>query len=366
MENHVRSVFVEFKRVQKSYDGEILVVKDLNLCVNKGEFMTMLGPSGSGKTTCLMMLAGFETATHGEIFLSGSEINNIPPHKRGIGMVFQNYALFPHKTVAENLAFPLEVRGMGRSEREGKVRRALDMVKMDGFAGRRPAQLSGGQQQRIALARALVFEPELVLMDEPLGALDKQLREHMQFEITRLSHSLGLTVVYVTHDQSEALTMSDRIAVFNDGVIQQLASPSDLYERPENSFVAQFIGENNTLSGQIERIESGRATVRLDNGDIIDATPVNAARQQQQTLVSIRPERVEFKPEMIPEGAHTIAAEVLEVIYMGDTFRTRLRVAGTDDFIMKSRNALHQRRLVPGEHITIGWAPEDARALDPM
>jgi putative spermidine/putrescine transport system ATP-binding protein len=361
-----RSAFVEFRRVQKSYDGATLVVKDLNLDVAKGEFVTMLGPSGSGKTTCLMMLAGFETATHGEILLGGREINNIPPHKRGIGMVFQNYALFPHKTVAENLAFPLEVRNIGKADREAKVRRALDMVKMEGFGGRRPAQLSGGQQQRIALARALVFEPELVLMDEPLGALDKQLREHMQFEITRLSHALGITVVYVTHDQSEALTMSDRIAVFNDGVIQQLASPADLYERPENSFVAQFIGENNTLSGRIEAVAGGRATVRLDSGDLIDATPVNVARPGERTLVSIRPERVEFKPEMIPEGAHTIAAEVVEVIYMGDVFRTRLRVAGTEDFIMKSRNAVNQRRLAPGERITIGWSPEDARALDPM
>jgi putative spermidine/putrescine transport system ATP-binding protein len=361
-----QSAFVAFRQVQKSYDGATLVVKNLNMEVGRGEFLTMLGPSGSGKTTCLMMLAGFETATHGEILLGGREINNIPPHKRGIGMVFQNYALFPHKTVAENLAFPLEVRKVGRSEREDKVRRALDMVQMAGFGGRRPAQLSGGQQQRIALARALVFEPELVLMDEPLGALDKQLREHMQFEITRLSHALGLTVVYVTHDQSEALTMSDRIAVFNDGVIQQLAPPADLYERPLNSFVAQFIGENNTLPGRIESAEGGRATVRLDSGDLIDATPVNAAWPGERTLVSIRPERVEFKPELIPAGAHTIEAEVVEVIYMGDAFRTRLRVAGTDDFIMKSRNALNQRRLAPGERITVGWSPEDARALDPM
>ena len=211
--------FVKFNRVQKSYDGETLVVKDLNLEIPKGEFLTMLGPSGSGKTTCLMMLAGFETATHGDIILKGISINNIPPHKRGIGMVFQNYALFPHMTVAENLSFPLEVRKLEKSLREEKVERALNMVEMGGFKGRRPAQLSGGQQQRIALARALVFEPELVLMDEPLGALDKQLREKMQFEITALAHRLGITVVYVTHDQTEALTMSDRVAVFNDGRI---------------------------------------------------------------------------------------------------------------------------------------------------
>jgi putative spermidine/putrescine transport system ATP-binding protein len=357
--------FVVFDHVQKSYDGVTLVVKDLNLSIAKGEFLTMLGPSGSGKTTCLMMLAGFETATHGEIRLDGRPINQVPPEKRGIGMVFQNYALFPHMTVGENLSFPLEVRGMGKAQREDKIRRALDMVQMGAFASRRPAQLSGGQQQRIALARALVFDPALVLMDEPLGALDKQLREHMQFEIKHLHESLGITVVYVTHDQGEALTMSDRVAVFSDGVIQQLAPPDELYERPVNSFVAQFIGENNKLSGTVEEIARGRATVRLDTGEVIDATPVNVDRKGQRTLVSIRPERVEFKPEMIPPGAHTIEAEVLEFIYMGDLFRTRLKVAGSEEFVIKSRNGAGQRRLEPGERIRIGWAPHDARALDP-
>jgi putative spermidine/putrescine transport system ATP-binding protein len=357
--------FVVFDHVQKSYDGETLVVKDLNLAIGKGEFLTMLGPSGSGKTTCLMMLAGFETATHGEIRLDGRPINQVPPEKRGIGMVFQNYALFPHMTVGENLSFPLEVRGMGKADREVKVKRALDMVQMGAFVNRRPAQLSGGQQQRIALARALVFDPALVLMDEPLGALDKQLREHMQFEIKHLHENLGITVVYVTHDQGEALTMSDRVAVFNDGVIQQLAPPDELYERPLNSFVAQFIGENNKLRGTIEEIAGGRATVRLDSGEVIDATPVNVDRKGQKTLVSIRPERVEYKPEALPPGAHTVEAEVLEFIYMGDLYRTRLRVAGSDDFVIKSRNTLGQRRLTPGEKIRVGWAPADARALDP-
>lgn len=356
--------FVAFDRVQKSYDGETLVVKDLNLSMPKGEFLTMLGPSGSGKTTCLMMLAGFETATHGDITLDGVSINNIPPHKRGIGMVFQNYALFPHMTVAENLSFPLEVRKMGKSERDEKVRRALDMVQMGSFAGRRPAQLSGGQQQRIALARALVFEPELVLMDEPLGALDKQLRETLQFEITNLAHDLGITTVYVTHDQTEALTMSDRVAVFDDGRIQQLAPPDELYEKPENSFVAQFIGENNTLDGVIEEIKGDTCIVKLDSGEIIDALPVNVSTVGERTKVSIRPERVEFNPERLQKGTHTLKAEVLEFIYMGDIFRTRLRVAGTDEFVIKTRNAPDQRRLKPGEMIEIGWLPQDCRALD--
>ena len=358
------AAFVEFERVQKSYDGVNLVVKDLNLSLPKGEFLTMLGPSGSGKTTCLMMLAGFETATHGDIRLDGVSINNIPPHKRGIGMVFQNYALFPHMTVAENLAFPLEVRKIGKSEREEKVMRALGMVQMQDFAGRRPAQLSGGQQQRIALSRALVFEPELVLMDEPLGALDKQLRETLQFEITNLAHQLGITTVYVTHDQTEALTMSDRVAVFDDGRIQQLAPPDKLYEEPENSFVAQFIGENNTLEGVVKEINNGVALVQLDGGDLIDAKPVNVSQPGERTRVSIRPERVEMDPTRLQPGAHTLKAEVLEFIYMGDIFRTRLRVAGTDEFVIKTRNAPDQMRLKPGQQIEIGWMAEDCRALD--
>ncbi|MGJ8543948.1 MAG: ABC transporter ATP-binding protein [Sulfitobacter sp.] len=357
------SAFVEFERVQKSYDGVNLVVKDLNLSMPKGEFLTMLGPSGSGKTTCLMMLAGFETATHGDIRLGGQSINNIPPHKRGIGMVFQNYALFPHMTVAENLAFPLEVRKIGKSDREAKVKRALSMVQMEDFAGRRPTQLSGGQQQRIALARALVFEPELVLMDEPLGALDKQLRETLQFEITKLAHDLGITTVYVTHDQTEALTMSDRVAVFDDGRIQQLAPPDQLYEAPENSFVAQFIGENNTLEGTVKHIKNGTAVVELDDGGLIDAMPVNVSKAGERTRVSIRPERVEVNPDLGPDS-HTIKADVLEFIYMGDVFRTRLRVAGRDDFVIKTRNRADQERLVPGTTVHIGWLPQDCRALD--
>ena len=364
MADGTTDAFVAFERVQKSYDGETLVVKDLNLSMPKGEFLTMLGPSGSGKTTCLMMLAGFETATHGEIMLDGQAINNIPPHKRGIGMVFQNYALFPHMTVAENLSFPLEVRKIGKADRETKVARALEMVQMGAFGGRRPAQLSGGQQQRIALARALVFEPELVLMDEPLGALDKQLRETLQFEITNLAHKLGITVVYVTHDQTEALTMSDRVAVFDDGRIQQLAPPDQLYEEPENSFVAQFIGENNTLEGTVQEINGTVALVRLDDGSLIDTKPINVSQAGERTKVSIRPERVEFKTERLAEGAHTLKAEVLEFIYMGDIFRTRLRVAGTDDFIVKTRNAPDQVRLKPGETVEIGWQAEDCRALD--
>ena len=355
---------VRYENVQKSYDGETLVVKNLNLDIPPGEFLTMLGPSGSGKTTCLMMLAGFEPATHGEIFLNDRPINNVQPHKRGIGMVFQNYALFPHMSVAENLAFPLQVRGMGKAEQEEKVKRALEMVELGHFGSRRPAQLSGGQQQRVAVARALVFEPELVLMDEPLGALDKQLREQMQYEIKHIHDNIGVTIVYVTHDQTEALTMSDRVAVFDDGRIQQLAAPDTLYEEPQNSFVAQFIGENNTLEGVITAIKGDLCEVKLDSGEIIDAKPVNVSEVGQRTRVSIRPERVEMNKSRLQAGAHTLKAEVLEFIYMGDIFRTRLRVAGNEDFVVKTRNAPDQVRTEPGQQIEIGWLPQDCRALD--
>ncbi len=354
---------VRFKNVQKSYDGLTLVVKDLNLDIGKGEFVTMLGPSGSGKTTCLMMLAGFESATHGEIVLNGRPINNIPPHKRGIGMVFQNYALFPHMTVAENLSFPLAVRKMPKDKISQKVDQALEMVQMGEFGDRYPAQLSGGQQQRIALARALVFDPELVLMDEPLGALDKQLREQMQFEIKHIHQQLGVTMVYVTHDQSEALTMSDRIAVFNDGIIQQLASPDDLYERPENRFVAQFIGENNELGGTVDAIDGVIARVTLDNGEKVSALAVNVEGAGARTMLSIRPERVIIDPDepLVPQ---TIGGLVRELIYLGDHIRCRMTVAGNDEFIVKVPNAPGNRRLKVGEKIRIGWITEDCRALD--
>ena len=355
---------VRFNHVQKSYDGETLVVKDLNLTIERGEFLTMLGPSGSGKTTCLMMLAGFETPTGGQILLGDRSINKIPPHKRNIGMVFQDYALFPHKTVAENLAYPLKVRKFGRSEIETRVKQALDMVRLGSFANRKPGMLSGGQQQRVAVARALVFDPEIVLMDEPLGALDKQLREQMQYEIKHIHQNLGLTFVYVTHDQTEALTMSDRIAVFNDGVVQQLAPPDQLYETPENSFVAQFIGENNTLDGVIDSINGAIAVVRLSDGTLIDALPVNVSAPGEKTKVSIRPERVEINPKRLSDRVYTMEAKVKECIYMGDIYRTRLRVGDHEDFIIKTRNASDQQPLTPGEKINIGWLPQDCRALD--
>ena len=356
---------VRFTEIQKSYDGETLVVKNLNLDVAKGEFLTMLGPSGSGKTTCLMMLAGFEPATHGEIYLNEEPINKVPPHKRGIGMVFQNYALFPHMTVSENLAFPLEVRHMDKSEREQRVKRALDMVQLGAFSDRRPAQLSGGQAQRVAVARSLVFDPDLVLMDEPLGALDKNLREQMQYEIKHIHENLGLTVVYVTHDQSEALTMSNRIAVFDDGIIQQCAPPDVLYEQPENAFCANFIGENNRFLGKVVEDNGDTVKVEIDNnaGTVI-ANKINVNAVGDRSTLSLRPERVTVNPE--PGSLANIFSGVAEeLIYLGDHIRTRFTVLGHDDFIVKIPNSADHAHLEEGGTANIGWSAEDCRALDP-
>ena len=355
--------FVKFAKVDKSYDGKVLVVKDLNLDIEEGEFVTMLGPSGSGKTTCLMMLAGFETPTNGEIYLDGNPISNIPPHKRGIGMVFQNYALFPHMTVYENLAFPLRVRKIPKDEIDKKVDKALSMVSLAGYESRMPGQLSGGQQQRVAVARALVFDPSVVLMDEPLGALDKNLRESMQYEIKHIHESIGVTVVYVTHDQGEALTMSNRIAVFNDGKVQQLSSPDKLYEEPVNSFVAEFIGENNTFNGQVTDISNGKCKVKLDSGTEIISNPIRVNSKGEKTIVSLRPERAIINPENKMENKHK--GKIEEVIYHGDHTRVRLNLLGNKEFILKVPNSSARMDIKVGNEIAVGWDSQDARALDP-
>ena len=357
------SEFVKFDKVDKSYDGKVLVVKDLNLDIAEGEFITMLGPSGSGKTTCLMMLAGFETPTNGEIYLDKKPISNIPPHKRGIGMVFQNYALFPHMTVYENLAFPLRVRKISKEDIDKKVDKALSMVSLSGFENRMPGQLSGGQQQRVAVARALVFDPAVVLMDEPLGALDKNLRESMQYEIKHIHESIGVTVVYVTHDQGEALTMSNRIAVFNDGKVQQLSSPDKLYEEPVNSFVAEFIGENNRFSGQVTDVSKDKCKVKLDDGSEILANPITVKSNGDKTIVSLRPERalINTKDKM----ENNFKGKIEEIIYHGDHTRVRLNLLGNKDFILKVPNSSANMDIKLGNQINVSWNSFDARALDP-
>lgn len=354
--------YVSFQNVQKSYDGNTLVVKGFNLDIKKGEFVTMLGPSGSGKTTCLMMLAGFETPTSGEIYIDGQPVNKIAPHKRNIGMMFQNYALFPHMTVAENLSYPLQIRKLSRSVIEDKVNAVLDMVELSGFQHRRPRQLSGGQQQRVALARALVFEPNLVLMDEPLGALDKHLREQMQYEIKHIHERTGVTVVYVTHDQTEALTMSDRIAVFNHGVVQQLDTPRALYERPANSFVANFIGETNSIQGKVAEYQGDYCIVDI-NGHKVKSTAVTMAEQGAKVMVSVRPERIVLNPN--ENGLFNIVeAKVQERIYHGDHIRLRVSAFDSNEFILKVPNSETNAGLNEGEIVRLGWEESDARALD--
>jgi putative spermidine/putrescine transport system ATP-binding protein len=352
---------VTFQGVTKSYDGKVDVVKSLDLTLQRGEFLTLLGPSGSGKTTTLMMLAGFEEPTRGVIELEGRRLNNVPAHRRGIGMVFQNYALFPHMSVAENLAFPLQMHGAPAAEIPARVKRALDMVRLGALGDRKPAQLSGGQQQRVAVARALIYEPKLVLMDEPLGALDKQLREQMQLEIKHLHESLGVTVVYVTHDQSEALTMSDRIAVFHHGVIQQLATPTELYERPANAFVASFIGENNRLDGRITSRDGGFCRVRIGDGTEVRAKLVADLPVGSEVVLSIRPEQVRIG-DTAGDG-NRFDARLEEVIYLGDHCKLRLVLGGSDAFVAKIANTADASRMTRGDAVIASWRPESCLAL---
>ncbi len=348
---------VRFVGVHKTYDGATRVVDRLDLDIERGEFLTLLGPSGSGKTTTLMMLAGFEAPTAGEILLEGRAIGRLPPHKRDIGMVFQNYALFPHMTVAENVGFPLSVRGIAKNDVAERVQRALAMVQLSGLGDRRPAQLSGGQQQRVAVARALVFEPKLVLMDEPLGALDKQLREQMQLEIRRLHRELGVTMVYVTHDQAEALTMSDRIAVFRQGRIQQIGTPEEIYERPANAFVARFIGENNRIVGTVEGVDGGRCAVRVHGGAVLAGTCGGPLAAGEEALVSVRPEQI-----VLGDGAADCALEgtLAEAIYLGDHLRLRIEVCEMGDIVVKS-HAAHAPAV--GASVRFGWRAADCRVF---
>jgi putative spermidine/putrescine transport system ATP-binding protein len=299
-------------------------VRKLDLEIRRGEFLTLLGPSGSGKTTTLMMLAGFESPTAGDILLDGKPITRTPPHRRNFGMVFQNYALFPHLSVAQNVAYPLTVRKVAKADIDQRVARALAMVRLEGMEARLPGQLSGGQQQRVALARALVFEPQLVLMDEPLGALDKQLREHMQIELKELHRQLGVTFVYVTHDQGEALTMSDRVAVFNDGAIQQIDAVERMYEAPANLFVAGFIGDSTMLRGTALASPApgdGRCGVALADGRVLEGLDVNGAPAGATVHACIRPERVLVHASAPAGRANVLEARVANIIYFGDHLR---------------------------------------------
>jgi putative spermidine/putrescine transport system ATP-binding protein len=354
---------VRFDRVRKSYDGRSHAVHDLTLDVAEGELLTLLGPSGSGKTTTLMMLAGFETPDSGDIRLGGQSVVRVPPHRRGIGVVFQNFALFPHMTVAENIAFPLEVRHIPKADRAVRVAKALDMVRLSGFGGRIPSQLSGGQQQRVAIARALVFDPRLVLLDEPLGALDRALREEMQLELRHLHEQLGVTMLYVTHDQAEALTLSDRIAVVAGGELRQCASPQAVYETPASLFVAGFVGENNLLPGRALRIEHEIAEVRLHCGVTVEAQAAGAI-PGQPCIVAIRPERIAvaaISAEELGEGA--IPATLIEAIYQGDHVRLRLNAGSPPTPITIKRPAGSPLALGVGRSGAVAWQAHHARAF---
>lgn len=348
--------------VSKSYDGETYIVRDLNLDIEKGEFLTLLGPSGSGKTTTLMMLAGFEFPTSGSIDFDGKAIQHRPPEKRDIGMVFQSYALFPHMTVAENVGYSLRVRGVAKAELDRRVLDALRMVQLEQFASRKPAALSGGQQQRVALARALVFEPRLVLMDEPLGALDKKLREDLQLEIRHIADKLDLTVVYVTHDQSEALTMSDRIAIFNDGRIQQIGSARDIYGSPANRFVASFVGDNNCLCAEVEAVDGNIVTARLTGGDVVLAQRTEHARVGERATIAIRPENIRFAAADMP-GA--VSGRVCDVVYYGDQIRIHVELSDGARVITKSTPGTAHTSTEIGAPVFLSWDGAQAWSLDP-
>ena len=353
---------VEFEDIAKSYDGRVMAVQGLNLTVRRGEFLSLLGPSGSGKTTCLMMLAGFETPTEGAIRIGGRSVHALPPRKRGIGMVFQDYALFPHMTVEDNLAFPLDVRGIAGDRRREMVGRALRLVRLEGFEKRRPGQLSGGQRQRVAIARALVFGPELVLMDEPLGALDRYLREEMQYEIRRIHRTLGVTIVYVTHDQQEAMVMSDRIAVLRDGAVEQVAPPEALYEEPERSFVARFIGENNRLHGRVAEVRGDLCDVNVD-GRVVTGLRVVDCQPGDPVTLSIRPERVEIRPER-GVYANEFDAIIEDITFVGDHLRIRVETCGRPDFVAKISNVVGQGAVLEGDEVRVAWTRSDCRVLD--
>ena len=344
--------------LEKDY-GTVGAVRGVSLDIGAGEFLTLLGPSGSGKTTTLMMIAGFEDPSSGDIAIDGTSVVGVSPHKRNIGMVFQNYALFPHMTVADNIAFPLKQRGMQKAERDKAVAEALDLVRLPGYGARYPRQLSGGQQQRVALARAVVFKPRLLLMDEPLGALDKQLRESLQLEMRRLHADLGITFIYVTHDQEEALTMSDRIAVMNEGKIAQLGRPEDLYDRPCDKFVASFLGESNFLSGTIQGFQDDGMIVADCGGALLRAVVASRPSAGEPVTLTMRPERLRFADTLAEPLPNRLTATVTEAVFVGERRRYLLRAPDGSSLVLKEPSGSGVRRRSVGEAVDIAWAAAD-------
>jgi putative spermidine/putrescine transport system ATP-binding protein len=351
--------YLRLRDVSKSYDGKSNAVEGVNIDIARGEFVTFLGPSGSGKTTTLMMIAGFETPTGGVIELDGHDLSLQKAYQRNIGMVFQNYALFPHMTALRNVIFPLRTRGFARADTKARAEQMLDLVGLSRFAGRYPRELSGGQQQRVALARGLVFNPDVVLLDEPLGALDKNLREQMQVEIKRIHREVGITMIYVTHDQTEAMTMSDRIAVFSNGRIEQVGSPLDVYHRPASRFVGEFVGDSNFFAGRVDAARPG----------LVELTGIGTVRVAGQSPVSsgavdvmIRPERL--RPCDAAASAATDNAFVMKVddiINYGDSI---LAIGKTDGLPLRARIAGGDPdKLQPGTLLRLEWSPADAHII---
>lgn len=334
-------------------------VDSVNLEIAPGEFMTFLGPSGSGKTTTLNMIAGFTSVTSGQILVNGQDIARTPAHKRDMGMVFQQYALFPHMTAAQNVAFGLEQRKVPKAEIQERVARALDMVHLGPLADRKPKQMSGGQQQRVAVARALVIDPQVLLMDEPLGALDKRLREQLQVELARIHRSLGLTFVFVTHDQEEALSLSDRIAVFNEGGIEQVGTADDLYERPASLFVANFLGDSTTFAGRVspEGIASDAWTLRAERAP--------GEQVGDEAAIVVRPERLRILGrDGIPvDGDNAVSATVTDVVYLGSSRKLVLRLVNGDACVVRETAGQHSA-AAPGEDVTVTW-PVSAGVMVP-
>ncbi len=357
------NTLLELSTLRKEF-GAVVAVDDVSLKVGDGEFVTFLGPSGSGKTTTLMMVAGFQKATSGSMTLGGQPLDPLPPYKRDIGMVFQHYALFPHMTVLKNVAFPLEMRKIATAEIARRVDEVLKLVGLPDHGERYPKQLSGGQQQRVALARAMVFEPRLLLMDEPLGALDKNLREHMQIEIMRLHRDLGITVLYVTHDQEEALVMSDRIVVFNEGGIEQVGTPDELYENPGTRFVAGFIGETNFVNGRISSVSKHMA--QLDGPAVLRGRISEGLNSGTAASIAVRPERmrISLPEEKAPPGANTVTGHVTDIVYLG---RSRNYIArlndGSEMTVLVQANVHGLEAVGVGAEVQLSWRPEDSKIL---
>lgn len=353
--------YVELQGVTKFY-GETRALDIDRLEIEEGEFFALVGPSGSGKTTLLRLIAGFAEPTSGTILIMGNSVQHLPPYKRDIGMVFQNYALFPHMSVYGNIAFGLEVRHLSRSETESRVEALLELVRLPGMQGRRPQQLSGGQQQRVALARALATQPRLLLLDEPLGALDKKLRTAMQVELRQIQREVGITTVFVTHDQEEALTLSDRIAVINEGRVVQLGPPDEVYERPQTRFVADFLGQSNFLTGAPLSYETGRVSVRTPSGLEVFARSDGELPAKETITLAIRPEKIRLSTGK-PRGANAFEAEIVHIVYLGTSVTYHLRLLDGTQMIAFDRNEGAGRTHPVGSRVFATWDEENCLVM---